>query len=168
MSEDGAGRGGAGEGAAPVQVATKPPRPSVTLPARSSLESLFRGGVGGGGGAGPSEFSPGPLTLVSSFFAEDPELESRSFTQLLVGAMNSPADGTTKAVDRGGLDGSGAEKGGVGCGSGLVRLGQEPPESLSVSQQQVLSIPPGLSPASLFDSPGFFSSRQVGDELEEN
>lgn len=164
MAEDGAGRGGAGEGAAPAQVATKPPRPSITLPARSSLESLFRGAAGGSGGAGPSEASPGPLTLVSSFFAEDPESESRSFTQLLVGAMNSPADGTTKAAERGDLDGGGAEKGRVGCGSGLARLGQGPPDSLSVSQRQVLTIPPGLSPASLFNSLGFFSSPQVGDE----
>lgn len=79
--------------------------------------------------------------------------------------MNSPADGTTKAAQRGDLDGSGAEKGGVGCGTGLARLGQGPPEGLSVSQRQVLTIPPGLSPASLFNSPGFFSSRQVGDEF---
>ncbi|KAG6481959.1 hypothetical protein ZIOFF_058583 [Zingiber officinale] len=152
MVEDGAGRGGAGEGSAPAQVGTKPPRPSITLPARYSLENLFRSGAGSGSGAGPSEASPGPLTLVSSFFAEDPESESHSFTQLLVGAMNSPADGTTKEEDRGDLD-----------GGGVVRLGQEPPESLSVGQHQVLSIPPGLRPASLFDSPAFFSSRQASN-----
>ena len=47
------------------------------------MESLFSGGPGLGFG-----FSPGPMTLVSSFFS-DPD-DCKSFSQLLAGAMTSP------------------------------------------------------------------------------
>ncbi|KAJ6804853.1 putative WRKY transcription factor 4 [Iris pallida] len=70
----------------PKAVAT-PPRPvpaMISLPPRSAMESLFRG-------EGGADASPGPMTLVSSFFAEDPDSECRSFSQLLAGAMSSPA-----------------------------------------------------------------------------
>ncbi|XP_009421082.2 probable WRKY transcription factor 4 [Musa acuminata AAA Group] len=168
MAESGAGGGaGGGDGTSAAAGAGKPPRPTITLPPRSALESLFHGG----GGGGISEVSPGPLSLVSSFFADDPESECRSFTQLLVGAMNSPASaarrpaGITeekeKVMESGSEDG-GTERGSGGSdgggGSGLVRLGQNRPASLAVSQTQAFAIPPGLSPASLLDSPGFFSS----------
>ncbi|KAG5521396.1 hypothetical protein RHGRI_033834 [Rhododendron griersonianum] len=60
-------------------------RPTITLPPRSSIESLFSGG-------GPGA-SPGPMTLVSNFFADnDPDSDCRSFCQLLAGAISSPAD----------------------------------------------------------------------------
>ncbi|EPS59589.1 hypothetical protein M569_15215, partial [Genlisea aurea] len=56
--------------------------PPITLPPRSAIESLFSGGTGE---------SPGPMTLVSSFFAEnDPENDCRSFSQLLAGPTDSP------------------------------------------------------------------------------
>ncbi|KAG6514545.1 hypothetical protein ZIOFF_024908 [Zingiber officinale] len=110
--------------------------------------------------------SPSPLALVCSFFSDDPESESRYFTQLLVGAMNSPTAMVRrpmlereKTIDRGDLDGGGVDRGSIGCGSGLVRLGQERLVSLAVSQQQAVRIPPGLGPASLLDSSGFLLSR---------
>ncbi|KAJ6707498.1 WRKY TRANSCRIPTION FACTOR 73 [Salix viminalis] len=60
---------------------TAPAKPTITLPPRASMETLFTGGL-----------SPGPMTLVSSFFADTPYPESdyRSFSQLLAGAMASP------------------------------------------------------------------------------
>ncbi|XP_061369670.1 probable WRKY transcription factor 4 [Gastrolobium bilobum] len=55
-----------------------PPRPTITLPPRTaSMDTLFNGG-----------FSPGPMTLVSSFFAEGEDF--KSFSQLLTGSMASP------------------------------------------------------------------------------
>lgn len=58
-------------------------RPTINLPPRSSMESLFGGGSGLGFG-----FSPGPMTLVSSFFSDSDDC--KSFSQLLAGAMASP------------------------------------------------------------------------------
>lgn len=60
-----------------------PPRPSIALPPRTSMDTLFNGGS-------PFVFSPGPMTLVSSFFTDNND-ESKSFSQLLAGAM-SPVD----------------------------------------------------------------------------
>ncbi|CAL9763356.1 unnamed protein product [Musa acuminata subsp. burmannicoides] len=172
MAENGAGSGGGGAGggdgmAAAVAAvgAGKPPRPTIMLPPRSSMASLFHEG-----GGGASEVSPGPLTLVSSFFADDPETECRSFTQLLVGAMNSPVAAARRPagisweqekVAAGGSEDGGVEGGGIGGDGGVSRLNrvkQNRPASLTVSQPQAFTIAPGLSPSSLLDSPGFFSS----------
>ena len=60
-----------------------PLRPTINLPPRTSMESLFSSGPGLGFG-----FSPGPMTLVSSFFSDSDDC--KSFSQLLAGAMASP------------------------------------------------------------------------------
>nr|QCV57297.1 WRKY transcription factor [Fagopyrum tataricum] len=102
-------------------------RPTIALPPRAPIESFF-----GSGGFG---VSPGPMTLVSSFFSNtDPESEFGSFSQLLAGAMTSPA--TAPANELG--------------------FKQNRPEELVVTQPVVFSIPPGLSPACLLGSPGLF------------
>ncbi|KAK8961577.1 putative WRKY transcription factor 4 [Platanthera guangdongensis] len=80
MAEGGGGRGFA---ASALSAAEGVKRPSISLPPRSTVESLFRSGV--------AEASPGAMTLASSFFVEDAESECRSFSQLLAGAMSSPA-----------------------------------------------------------------------------
>ncbi|XP_050375185.1 probable WRKY transcription factor 3 [Argentina anserina] len=64
----------------------QPSRPTITLPPRTSFESLFNNS-GAGGNTG---FSPGPMTLVSSFFSDGEDC--KSFSQLLAGAMLPPAD----------------------------------------------------------------------------
>lgn len=123
--------GGGGKGRRP----TPPPRPTLTVPSRSSVENLFH------------MASPGPLTLASTLFPDEtPDSEFRSFTQLLVGAMNSPASGPA-TVQGAGLkeekkeaERKKEEKGG--------RL-----ESLAVpvpGGEEVFTIPPGLSPTGLF------------------
>ncbi|XP_008790094.2 probable WRKY transcription factor 4 isoform X2 [Phoenix dactylifera] len=148
--------GGGGEAAAPR--AGPPRRPSISLPPRSAYESLFQGGAAGGGG--PSEVSPGPLTLVSSFFAEDADSGFQSFTQLLQGAMNSPVGAApprrpigqeekeAERASRGGVERR--EEGGLGR--------QNRPPGLDIAQPpQIFAVPPGLSPTCLLGSPALFS-----------
>ncbi|KAK3146918.1 hypothetical protein QOZ80_3BG0274980 [Eleusine coracana subsp. coracana] len=63
--------------------ARRPPRPALSLPPRSAIESLFAAGA---------ETSPGPLTLAAALFPDAPSPSFHgSFTQLLVGAIGSPA-----------------------------------------------------------------------------
>ncbi|KAK4358044.1 hypothetical protein RND71_023654 [Anisodus tanguticus] len=106
-------------------------RPTITLPPRNSMESLFSGGSSSG-------ISPGPMTLVSSFFLDnDPHSECRSFSQLLAGAMPSQA-------------------GFPGVRPGFPPL--PPPSTAAVTQSPTFTVPTGLSTTSLFD--GFFSPGQ--------
>nr|XP_043613392.1 probable WRKY transcription factor 4 isoform X2 [Erigeron canadensis] len=138
-------------------------RPSITLPARSTTENMFAGG-----GTTTGE-SPGPMTLVSNFFSEnDPDSDCRSFSQLLSGAMMSPAEIPERRPESdAGLRHSYENKlvvnGGSG-GGGSVDFqfsgNNGRPTSLVVSQPAMFTIPPGMSPASLLDSPGFFPQIQ--------
>ncbi|KAJ6843341.1 putative WRKY transcription factor 4 [Iris pallida] len=119
------------------KVANGPPRPpTISLPPRSAFESIFRGGG--------TDASPGPMTLVSSFFAEDPESEYRSFSQLLAGAMNSPA-AARRSYAAAAEEGDGGEE----CRPGKLLLAQPPP---------FFMVPPGLSPGGLLESPAMFPS----------
>ncbi|CAN6289089.1 unnamed protein product [Urochloa humidicola] len=71
--------------------ARRPPRPTLALPPRSAVESLFAAGSSSAG-AGAAETSPGPLTLAAALFPDAPSPAFHgSFTQLLVGAIGSPA-----------------------------------------------------------------------------
>lgn len=137
----------------PPSKSSAPPRPTIVLPPRSTFETLFNGAGGSGGGPGVS-FSPGPMTLVSNFFAENDEF--RSFSQLLAGAMASPAarPNFPPPEDRSSGDGS------VG-GYVDFRFKQNRPAGLTVSQPSMFAVPPGLSPAGMLDSPALFSPGQV-------
>ncbi|KAL6588165.1 hypothetical protein OROMI_001143 [Orobanche minor] len=108
-----------------------PLAPMVRLPPRSSAESLFMGG---------SSISPGPMNLVSSFFAEnDPDYDCRSFTQLLAGDAPSPSSAPNAGHD--------------------FRFQHIRSMGLVVSQMPgMFMILSGLGPASLLDSPGFIRS----------
>nr|DAD34963.1 TPA_asm: hypothetical protein HUJ06_005603 [Nelumbo nucifera] len=132
-----------------------PPRPTIALPPRSSVESLFTGGAGA---------SPGPMTLVSNFFSDnDPESDCRSFSQLLAGAMASPvgvAGIRPNFLTDNSTDNSFKENGsGDGCEKD-VRLKPHHPLNLVIAHSPMFTIPPGLSPACLLDSPGLFSPVQ--------
>ncbi|KAK9271570.1 hypothetical protein L1049_001931 [Liquidambar formosana] len=137
-----------------------PPRPTITLPPRSSFENLFTGGSFG--------VSPGPMTLVSSFFSDNyPDSDYRSFSQLLAGAMGSPvamvpSRGPTVLPNNSKDDSS--KEGGSGDG-GEKNLGfkQSRPMNLVVAHSPLFTIPPGLSPSGLLNSPGLFSPGQVID-----
>ncbi|KAI9124443.1 hypothetical protein K1719_004365 [Acacia pycnantha] len=121
-----------------------PPRPTITLPPRPSMDAFFTGGLG---------LSPGPMTLVSSFFSDTyRDSDCCSFSQLLAGAMASPLalgarpsflpDNSTTSED-------GAKKN--------LGFKQSRPMNLVVARSPLFTIPPGLSPSGLLNSPGFFS-----------
>ncbi|XP_027349286.1 probable WRKY transcription factor 4 [Abrus precatorius] len=116
-------------------VTAPPPRPTITLPPRPSAEAFFAGG----GGA-----SPGPMTLVSSFFASDSG-DCRSFSQLLAGAMASPM--AFSAADNSFKEEDGTHKG----------FKQSRPMNLVIARSPIFTVPPGLSPSGFLNSPGFFS-----------
>lgn len=144
---------GGGGGEADPKAVTAPPRPTISLPPRSTFESLFRGGA---------DVSPGPMTLVSSFFNDDPDNECRSFSQLLAGAMNSPAAQLRRPPLPPPAASSAADEGSRGR-RGVVC--ENRPMSLVVSQTQSQSpffIPAGLSPGGLLESPAMFSPHLVG------
>ncbi|KAK4417632.1 putative WRKY transcription factor 4 [Sesamum alatum] len=141
------------------------PKPTILVPPRGSMEFLFTNGSGGIG------FSPGPMTLVSSFFAEQGPC---SFSQLLAGAMASPMaansgflfGNTPRKEDKGGNscdDEKNSETGGGGGGYKRNR-----PMNLVVAQPQLqmeslsplFMLPQGLSPSGLLNSPGFLSPLQ--------
>ncbi|KAL3511084.1 hypothetical protein ACH5RR_030485 [Cinchona calisaya] len=134
-----------------------PVRPTISLPPRTSMESLFTGGPGA---------SPGPMTLVSNFFADnDPDYDCRSFSQLLAGAITSPAAVPSlrqsfQRVDNSSSRGKDNGSGSGGVGGSEFMFKQNRPTGLVVTQPAMFTIPPGLSPASLLDSPGFFSAGQ--------
>lgn len=141
----------------------KPPaRPTITLPPRASIDSFFSNGpaAASAGGLGLSlGFSPGPMTLVSSFFSDADEY--KSFSQLLAGAMASPAAQRPPPAT-----GEPAPAPPAAAGDGEFRFKQNRPEGLVISPPPPLSplfaVPPGLSPTTLLDSPGFFSPGPFG------
>ncbi|KAJ7943403.1 WRKY transcription factor [Quillaja saponaria] len=131
---------------APPLIQTGSSRPTIALPPRTSMESFFNGGTPGSGFG----FSPGPMTLVSSFFSDNDDC--KSFSQLLAGAMSSPAAGP---VNRDGFPPLGER----GSGEGAA-FKQNRPLGLAISQSPTLTIPPGLSPTGLLDSSGLLSPGQ--------
>ncbi|XP_075659342.1 putative WRKY transcription factor 3 [Castanea sativa] len=154
-------------------------RPTITLPPRTSMETIFNGGGGGGGGGGNSSgsglglsglgFSPGPMTLVSSFFNDNDDC--KSFSQLLAGAMTSPAAQRPSlpppppppmAVEDVGGGGGGSGGRGKdddksfsgGGGEEEFRFQQNRPTGLAISPLSIFTVPPGLIPAGFLDSLG--------------
>ncbi|XWS64214.1 hypothetical protein CRYUN_Cryun06bG0167300 [Craigia yunnanensis] len=124
-------------------------RPTITPPPWPFTEALFNGGTGLMG------FSPGPMTLVSNFFSDTDEF--KSFSHLLAGAMASPAAAqkpnfppTTTTEEQDDVSGS---EGGADTG---LRFRQNKPAGLVIAQSlPMFTVPQGLSPASLLESPGF-------------
>ncbi|CAN7096531.1 unnamed protein product [Brassica rapa subsp. narinosa] len=118
-----------------------PSRPTLSLPPRPFSDMFFNAGVG---------FSPGPMTLVSNMFPESDEF--RSFSQLLAGAMASPAAAAAASA------GAASEEGNNSSSGGDVdpRFKQSRPTGLMISQSpSMFTVPPGLSPAMRLDSPSF-------------
>uniref|UniRef100_A0A7N0VN20 WRKY domain-containing protein n=1 Tax=Kalanchoe fedtschenkoi TaxID=63787 RepID=A0A7N0VN20_KALFE len=114
---------------APVPSSHHHPRPAtIALPPRASAESFFASGFPG--------FSPGTMTLVSSLFAAD---DPRSFSQLLAGAMASPAAPADKEDSM---------------------YKQKRPLNLEVSAPPLFMVLPGISPSGFLNSPGIFSPLQ--------
>ncbi|KAF5457108.1 hypothetical protein F2P56_021239 [Juglans regia] len=132
------------EDSARVSSAPAPSRPTITLPPRPSMETFFTGGSGA---------SPGPMTLVSSFFSDNyPDSGCRSFSQLLAGAMASPLARPSFYTEN--STGNSTKEPGPDSVSGFK---QSRPMNLVVSRSPLFTIPPGLTPSGLLNSPGFFS-----------
>ncbi|XP_050226373.1 probable WRKY transcription factor 3 isoform X2 [Mercurialis annua] len=144
---------------------TAPSRPTITLPPRPSMDNFFSG-VG---------LSPGPMTLVSSFFSDNyantPESDYRSFSQLLAGAIaSSPmarssfftdSDSSSSSIPSDNGASSSKQQDGVHNNSGNLGFKQSRPMNLVVAHHSPLfTVPPGLSPSGLLNSPGFFSPPQ--------
>ncbi|CAH2037819.1 unnamed protein product [Thlaspi arvense] len=120
-----------------------PTRPTLSLPPRPFSEMFFNGGVG---------FSPGPMTLVSNMFSDSDEF--RSFSQLLAGAMASPA--AAAAASAAAAAATVSEGNNSSSGDVDPRFKQNRPTGLMVSQSpSMFTVPAGLSPAMLLDSPSF-------------
>lgn len=117
--------------------------PALTIPPRPSFESFF---------SNMPSFSPGPMSLVSSFFSDQSPDSSDypSFSQLLAGAMASPLAKPAFLPDN---SGEGSQK-----NSGYK---QNRPMDLVLAQSPLFMIPPGLSPSGLLNSPGFLPPLQV-------
>ncbi|KAG6708601.1 hypothetical protein I3842_06G089300 [Carya illinoinensis] len=125
--------------------------PTITLPPRSSFDTVFNGGGSGPGLAG-LDFSPGPMTLVSSFFSDTDDC--RSFSQLLAGAMAPSGDIPSRRLPRA------PEESNSRARDDDFRFAQNRPPGLAMSQPPIFAVPPGTSSAGLLDSPGLFSPGQ--------
>nr|VDC91520.1 unnamed protein product [Brassica rapa] len=122
-------------------------RPTISLPPRPFGEMFYSGGVGFSG------FSPGPMTLVSNMFSDHPD-GFKSFSQLVAGAMASPA---AAAVVASAHQTPVSSVGGGGDSLLDPRFKQNRPTGLMITQPPgMFTVPPGLSPATLLDSPSFF------------
>ncbi|KAH0923967.1 hypothetical protein HID58_023985 [Brassica napus] len=116
-------------------------RPTISLPPRPFGEMFFSGGLG---------FSPGPMTLVSNLFSDPDEL--KTFSQLLAGAMASPVAAVVATAHQTPVSSVGGSGGDVD-----PRFKQNRPTGLMIAQPPAMfTVPPGLSPATLLDSPSFF------------
>ncbi|KAJ4901198.1 putative WRKY transcription factor 3 [Raphanus sativus] len=119
-------------------------RPTILLPPRPFGEVFFSGGLG---------FSPGPMTLVSNFLSDPDEL--KTFSQLLAGAMASPAAAAVATAAAVVATAHQTQVSSVGDVD--PRFKQNRPTGLMITQPPAMfTVPPGLSPATLLDSPSFF------------
>ncbi|KAF0888280.1 hypothetical protein E2562_013724 [Oryza meyeriana var. granulata] len=130
-----------------------PPRPRLALPPRSAAESLF---------TGAGDASPGPLTLASALFPSEPDggggvtsssggAGATSFTQLLIGNLAPPPQ--QREAERG--------RGGGGVARAGPALSVAPPQA-GAAPASVFTVPPGLSPSGLLESPGTLFSPAMG------
>lgn len=143
--------GGSATAAPPQQQRRVPPM--IALPPQTSFETLFTGGPGAGPG-----FSPGPMTLISNFFSDhNTDIDCRSFSQLLAGAMASPASQIppTSMVD----DFSSSKQPDSEKKPGGFK--QNRPVDLVIAQSPSgFMFPSVFSPSGFLNSPGFFSPLQ--------
>lgn len=144
---------------------TGPKKLALTLPPRNAAEAFLRGSDGA---------TPSPMTFVSSLFADqDPYAgDYKSFSQLLAGAIASPTsshllgDGllTPTSFPLSSDNNMSSAGGGAGSDSGLpprsnsAKFKSMMPSRLPISRSPYLTIPAGLSPTTLLDSPLFLPS----------
>lgn len=143
-------------------------KPTIMVPPRGSMGFLFANGSGPG-------FSPGPMTLLSSFF---PEQGPFSFSQLLAGAMASPLapkPGFLPTYHSGKEEKEGNFSDNGKNSESCVGHKWDKPMNLVAAQPQpqleslspLFMVSPGLSPTGLLNSPGYLSPLQVSYQFIE-
>ncbi|XP_042024430.1 probable WRKY transcription factor 4 isoform X2 [Salvia splendens] len=137
--------------AAGAVAAARPKPATIAVPPRGSVsESLFTNGLSGMG------FSPGPMSLVSSFFSDQGPF---SFSQLLAGATASPIAAPQPKEetcrDSSENDGAGFKR------NRPMTLVVAPPQQQPESLSPLFMVPPGLTPSGILNSPAFLSPLQV-------
>ncbi|KAL4377309.1 hypothetical protein GQ457_02G011050 [Hibiscus cannabinus] len=120
-----------------------PTRPTITLPPRPATDGLFSSGLG---------LSPGPMTLVSTFFPDHDSTEHRSFSQLLAGAMASPG----ARLPYNSMDNPFMEVGFKDGSEKSFAFNESRPSNSGAAKSPFFTVPPGLSPSGLLTSPGFY------------
>eukprot|EP00250_Pteridium_aquilinum_P011702 c20251_g2_i1 orf=337-2250(-) len=136
-----------GEGGVMMLRKTNPSLPKLSLPPRTSAEAALKG---------PNAVSPGPMTFISSLFADDPYADQKSFSHLLSGVIPSPTSDTKNGYFDIDADGGLAR-----APMHSARFKSMVPSKLPIRRSPCLTIPPGLSPTTLLDSPVLFSTAQV-------
>ncbi|MCO5599204.1 hypothetical protein L7F22_053304 [Adiantum nelumboides] len=131
----------AGEGGVLMLRKTNPSLPKLSLPPRTTAEAALRG---------LNASSPGPMTFVSSLFADDPYSDHKSFSQLL--STPDAKDGSSD-ID--------ADEDTPQSSSRSARFKSLVPSKLPIRRSSCLTIPPGLSPTTFLDSPVLFAPSQV-------
>lgn len=143
----------------------KPPpsRPLLTVPPRNPSEALQKS----------SDVTPSPMTLVSSFFADQepssPQFIAGDMTSLT--AADAPPKSNAVPINHSSGSGSFAERlAARGLGqkdppgalrSSTARFKSMTPSRLPIPRSPYLTIPPGLSPTTLLDSPVLLSTGQA-------
>ncbi|KAJ7567092.1 hypothetical protein O6H91_02G131900 [Diphasiastrum complanatum] len=141
-------------------------RPQLALPPRPSAEAILR----------TSDMFPSPMPLTPSFMSElDTEGKPFSFSSLLAGAMNSPSARSGADEKPGRAEAARAtatetqsifagdrtkELGSGGVMPPTARFKATPPSRLPIPKSSYVTIPPGLSPTTLLDSPVLFATHQ--------
>eukprot|EP00249_Psilotum_nudum_P022450 c28521_g1_i3 orf=825-2567(+) len=161
-----------GEAGGVVLTKPTPSRPTLVLPSRFPADVLTR----------TTDASPSPMTLVSSFFADhDPEADCKSYSQLLAGAMTSSTPKSTDSPNNSAIS-SGTSQINIASGTAVKDAGNQAPggngdagvarsstarfktmtpSRLPIPRSPYLTIPPGLSPTTLLDSPVLLSTAQA-------
>eukprot|EP00249_Psilotum_nudum_P022451 c28521_g1_i4 orf=701-2314(+) len=161
-----------GEAGGVVLTKPTPSRPTLALPSRFPADALIR----------TSDASPSPMTLMSSLLAEqEPDADCKSYSQLVSAAMVSPTPKSSELSNNigvstdvsqcnsasGTLGKDAGKQGPAGNGDPVVarsstaRFKTMTPSRLPIPRSPYLTIPPGLSPTTLLDSPVLLSTAQA-------
>ena len=143
--------------------ASKPPRPTLTLPPRNSTEAFLKG---------VDAATPSPMTFVASLFSDHDPYEggdSKSFSQLLAGAIaSSPTalSDSNKATSAASASASVAAPAlppqeETAPNTNSAKFKSKMPPKIPIPRSPYITIPPGLSPTMLLQSPVLLPSAQV-------
>ena len=149
--------------------ASKPPRPTLTLAPRNPTEAFLKG---------VDAATPSPMTFVASLFSDHDPYEggdSKSFSQLLAGAIASSPSALSDSNKNPSAASASASTSASASASAPSPAPQEEkapntnsakfkskmPPKIPIPRSPYITIPPGLSPTMLLQSPVLLPSAQV-------